>query len=488
MTGPKKSVEDIGAGMIPPHSIEIEDGVLGACMLEKGAVHSVLHILDEAAFYKPENQIIWKAVVAVTKKGMVPDLLVINQHLKETGELDLVGGAYGLAVLTNKVSSSSNLEYHARILQQLKAARETIRVGFDMARRGYDPSKDGLETLAWAQTQLMDLTRGIFKKDVTKFSTAWAKTAEALNKPRETGVMPGFRELDRLAGYLDPGDMTILAARPGMGKTVLGLDIAMNIAHAGGRAAFFSLEMPEEQLIMRVMSRETGLPLSQIRTRTLDFDSWGQILDRQVPDLKLWIDDTAQITPMELAGKVAALKARAGLDIVVVDYLQIMKGNGDRYVNREAEISSISRDLKAIAKQHKVHVLALAQINREADKRSKPEPKLSDLRESGSIEQDADNVWFIYRPEYYAEDVNVSSTIPIGSSGVNVPLKGHATIICDKFRNGSKFRAYMRADLEKMRFFDGPEGYGREQLMFTAENFPDVLGDPNSTYHTQTPF
>jgi replicative DNA helicase len=457
---------------------EIEEAVLGACMLEKGALQSVHHLLDDSAFYKPENQIIWRALVAIAKRGDTPDLLLVNQHLRTTGELELIGGTYVLAQLTGKVASSANIQFHARILQQTKAQRETIRVGYEMAARGYDTGKDGLETLAWAQGQLMDLTRGIFKKDATSFSHAWTKTAEVLNKPRATGVLPGFRELDRLAGHFEPGDMTILAARPGMGKTVLGLDLAMNVAKSGGRTAFFSLEMPEEQLMMRIMSRETGLSLSAIRDRSLDFDSWGKILDIQVPDLQLWIDDTAQITPMELAGKVASLKARSGLDLVVVDYLQIMKGNGERYVNREAEISSISRDLKAIAKQQKVHVLALAQINREADKRSKPEPKLSDLRESGSIEQDADNVWFIYRPEYYAEESGNTDTIPIGSSGVNVPLKGHATIICDKFRNGSKFRAYMRADLDKMRFFDGPEGYGREQLLFTAENFPDVLGDP----------
>jgi replicative DNA helicase len=463
--------------MIPPNDIALEEAVLGACMLEKGAYERVQHIVDTISFYKPGHQLIWQAITKIRKSGGIPDLLVINQELRESGKLEEAGGTYALATLTNKVSSSANLEYHARLLQQMKAAREIIRVGGDMAYRGYDTTKDGLETLAWAQSQLQDLSRGVYKKDNTPIQIAWKNTTEALNQPRVTGVLPGFRELDRLAGHLDPGDMTIIAARPGMGKTVLGIDIAMNIAERGQCAAFFSLEMPEEQLMMRIMARNTGIPLHRLRSRSLSHEEWIQ-LDTPPNVTNLWIDDTAQITPMELAGKVASLKAKHGLDLVVVDYLQIMRGNGERFSNREAEISSISRDLKAIAKQQKVHIIALAQLNREADKRTKPEPKLSDLRESGSIEQDADNVWFIYRPEYYAEEKsNKTDTLQIGNTGIYVPMRGHATIICDKFRNGGKFRAYLRCDLEKMRFFDGPEGYGRESLMFDERNYPDILGD-----------
>jgi replicative DNA helicase len=214
-----------------------------------------------------------------------------------------------------------------------------------------------------------------------------------------------------------------------------------------------------------------------------------QLLDTEPQDLPIYIDDTAQITPMELGGKIAAIKAKHGCTLVLVDYIQIMRGNEGRYPNREAEVSSISRDLKAIAKREGVHIIALAQLSRETEKRSNPQPKLSDLRESGAIEQDADNIWFIYRPEYYTETPSIDDTVEVGKTGVHVPLKGHTTIICEKFRNGPTFRAYLRSDLAKMRFFSGPEGYGHRVLTFDHNHYPELFQDQGAWQEQpQAPF
>lgn len=462
--------------MMTPYNLNMEQGVLGGCILESGAMEQVSFILDERSFYMPENQIIWKALMKLKKRGDRIDLLMLTQELIKTNELDQAGGAYEIAKLSNKVSSSANIEYHARVLQQYKAQREAIRIGQELTMRGYDVEKDGIGTLTWAQTQLQEISSGILKRNAVTYAEAWHRAAKTLNTPRVAGVKTGFTELDKKGGTLEPGDLTILAARPGMGKTILGLDIALNVAQNGQACAFFSLEMPEEQLTNRIISRKTGIALARIRSRELNSDEWVKILDNPVPELPLWIDDTAQLTPLELEGKIANIKAKHGMTLAVVDYLQIMKGNGEKYMNREAEVSSISRDLKAIAKRQKIHIIALAQINREADKRSKPEPKLADLRESGSIEQDADNVWFIYRPEYYSDEkVDDRATLEIGSTGINVPLKGHATIICEKFRNGPKFRAYLRCNLAQMKFMNGPVGYGKERLVFDHNNYPEII-------------
>jgi replicative DNA helicase len=471
---------DMG-GMVPPHDLAMEAAVLGAVLMEKGAFERVSHLITESHFYNPENQVIYSAIQKVRAEGLPSDLLTVMSKLRELGQLEGAGGAYNLAQLTNAVSSSANLEYHARLLAQLMASREIIRVGSEMMSRGYASQGDGLDALGWAQSCLQDLAGGIFKKDASSYAMAWKHTAEILDKPSPPGVLTGLVDLDSKSGKLEPGDLTILAARPGMGKTVLGLEIAQGAAKMGKNVLFFSLEMAQDQLMQRLMSKATGIPLSRIRSRSLHHDEAELLISQDPEEMSLWIDDTPQITPMEMAGKASTLKAKQGsLDLVVVDYLQIMRGNGMGYNNREAEVSSISRDLKAFAKRERVHVIALAQLSRETEKRSNPQPRLSDLRESGAIEQDADNIWFLYRPEYYAElSPESHEVIEIGSTGISVPMRGHATVICEKFRQGSPFRAYIRADLSRMSFFNGPEGYGQRQLQYNAANYPDLF--ENST-------
>ena len=459
---------------LPPHEPELEAGVLGALILEPHRLNSVSFLLDEGSFYVEKHALIWRALKALQKARVSPDLLTLLAELKRQGTAEKVGGAFGLAEITNKVASAVNIETYVRILSQYRTSRELIKVGHKLQAKGFESGENGLEALGWAQAQLRDLSSGVFKRSARPLSQAWERTIQELSAPGDTGrVITGLRDLDRKAGALEPGTMTIIGARPGMGKTILGLEIALANAKIGNRVAFFSLEMPENQLTQRILSRELEIPLSRLRARDLSSDEWLR-LQRGSDPLPLFIDDTAAITPLELQSKVAQI---GNVDVVIVDYLQIMRGNKSNYKNREAEVSSISRELKAISKHENCHVIALAQLSRETEKRTDPKPRLSDLRESGAIEQDADNIWFIYRPEYYRSDASSSETIEVGHTGIHVPLKGHVTILGEKYRQGSPFQAYLRCDLSVMRFSSGPDGYGSQSLVFDANNYPEMFPD-----------
>lgn len=464
-------------GFLPPHNAELEEAVLGAMILEPGSASRVSWILDERSFYKLENQLVFKSWERIKAKGMIPDLLLLSQDLRERNELDQAGGAYYLATLTSRVASSANIEYHARILSQFRASRELIRVGNELQSKGFSSGDQGIEALGWAQEELRNVSAGVFKKSASRFAEAWERAQEELNQPKSQrrGVNTGLRDLDQKCGILEPGTLTILGARPGMGKTALGLEIALRQSKQGKRIAFFSLEMPENQLLQRMISNQLRIPFRRIREQEFAMEEALQLFDQKPQDLPIFIDDTAAISPIELGAKIAQLKSLGPLDLVIVDYLQIMRGSGSKYASREAEVSSISRELKALSKQESVPIMALAQLSRETEKRTNPKPRLSDLRESGGIEQDADNIWFIYRPEYYLESRDPYETIELGSSGIHVPARGHVTILGAKYRQGSPFQAYLRSDLGTMRFFDGPPGYGERQLEYNSHVYPEIF-------------
>lgn len=468
-------------GRMPPHDRDLEEAVLGSVILESHRLNAVSYLIQEDTFYFEEHRVLWKAIQSIRVKRTALDLLTLLSELRQMGKVEQIGGPRYLAQLTNKVTSAANLEMYVRILAQYRTSRELIRLGFDLQRKGFQEGEDGLEVLSWAQQQLKDLGAGVFKRGAREISDIWAKAVENLDQPANTGrVITGLRDLDQKAGKLEPGTLTVLAARPGMGKTVLGLEIALANAKLGYKVAFFSLEMTEEQLVQRIQARESQIPLSRIRNRKLSAQELERLKYGPGP-IPLFIDDTPAIKPLELQSKVAQI---GGLDLVVVDYLQIMRGDG-KYSNREAEVSAISRELKAISKQERCAVLALAQLSRETEKRSDPRPRLSDLRESGAIEQDADNIWFIYRPEYYRNDASSSETIEVGHTGIHVPLKGHVTILGEKYRQGGPFQAYVRCDLERMMFTSGPPGYASQPLLFDANNYPELFPDQSTAQQTK---
>ncbi len=482
----KNKIERIQEAKLPPHDRDLEQAVLGGILLESGRLNSVSFLLEEDTFYDPGHRAIWRAIRSLQEKRINVDLLTVSNELKQSGDLEIVGGAFELAQITSRVASAANLETHVRILAQFRTSRELIRVGSRILAKGYEAGESGLEALGWAQSELREVSSGVFKRGARTISEAWAKTIQELEAPASAGkIITGLRDLDRKAGAQEAGTMTVIGARPGMGKTILGLEIALANARRGLRVAFFSLEMPEIQLTQRIVSRITGIPLSRIRNRELS--SWEkELLSQGMDPLPLFIDDTPAITPMELQSKVAHI---GQVDLVIVDYLQIMRGNDLRYMNREAEVSSISRELKAISKIERCHMIALAQLSRETEKRTDPKPRISDLRESGAIEQDADNIWLIYRPEYYKQDALKGETIEIAQTGVSVPIQGHTTILGEKFRQGSPFQAYIRSDLSVMRFHSGPEEYGYRPLVYDANNYPELFpGYQKAETNNSNPF
>lgn len=469
----RKTAAVILDGMIQPQDTEMEAIVLGAMIIAPGVYERVSHILTQDTFYKETNRLIYQTIVKLRKKGAPVDLSTITAEARQDGTLEMIGGVYAIAELTSRVTSNTNIEYHSRMLVQKQISRELITAGQQIAMKGYSESIDGLEALEWAQKELQNIGAGAYRKDGKKHSKAWDDTAKELREPKKNGILTGLTDIDYKAGQMEPGTLTIIAARPGMGKTAFAMEIARNVAMADKKVKFFSLEMPTNQLLQRSIAREADIELWKLRERRLTAEEWERI--NSFPGYQdIDIDDTSGITPMEIEGKAATMKAKEGLDLIIVDYLQIMRGNEKHYQTREQEVSSISRDLKGIAKKLNIPVIALAQLSRETEKRTNPQPKLSDLRESGGIEQDADMIWFLYRPEYYVDDVD-TQTVEVGNTGYHVPLKGHATVICEKFRQGSPFKAYIRTDLSKMKFFSGPDGYGRRHIQFDKDHYPELF-------------
>jgi replicative DNA helicase len=435
---PKSFSQFSELGKIPPQATKVEEAVLGALMLEKNALPEVLDILSPDAFYKEENKEIYKAITSLFEKQQPVDLLTVSNELRQTGKLDYVGGAYYLSELTNRVGSSANIEFHARMIVEKFILRELIRISSFIQSEAYDETTDVFNLLDEAERLLYNISQGNFNNNYAQMSTLISqslKDIEERNKKSKqegvSGVPSGFRDLDYTTAGWQNSDLIIIASRPGMGKTSFVLSMARNMAvGADYPVAIFSLEMASIQLVNRLLSAEAELDSKKLRNGDLEPHEWQQLHTRidKLSDAKIFIDDTPAINIFQLRAKCRRLCAQHGVKVVIVDYLQLMNAHTDnrKNINREQEISSISRALKGMAKELNIPVIALSQLSREVEKRgSAKRPILSDLRESGSIEQDADQVLFIYRPEYYFEQQDDSEE-----------YNGLAEIIIAKNRHG----------------------------------------------------
>ncbi len=425
----------LGHGRIPPQAIDLEEVVLGAIMIEKDALTSVIDILQPEVFYKDAHQRIFEAIQQLFSKSEPIDILTVTSELRLNGHLELVGGPYFISQLTNRVVSAANIEFHTRILIQKYIQREMIRISSEIIKDAYEDTTDIFDLLDKAESQLFAFNESNLRGSLASMSDLVQlaiKEIEAAKDSTQTlrGVGSGYTDLDKVTQGWQKSDLIILAARPGMGKTALALNMARNAAVIHDKAvAFFTLEMSAIQLVTRLISAETGFPSEKLRQGHLALYEWQQLVTgvSMLTNAKMIIDDTPQLTVFELRAKCRRLKQQHDIQIVFIDYLQMMRSGSDHKGNREQEISIISRSIKSLAKELNIPIVALSQLSRQVEQRAgSKKPMLSDLRESGAIEQDADLVLFIYRPEYYGltEDEN------------NDNLKGLALLEIAKHRNG----------------------------------------------------
>lgn len=460
------------AGKIPPQATDLEEAVLGAMMLEKNAYTSVLEILKPEAFYRPEHQTIFSVCKKLFEVGEPIDILTVTAALRKSGELESVGGGYYITQLTNRVSSSANVEYHARIIAEKHIARELIRISGEISTEAFEDGADALSLLDTAQQKIFEVSEGTISKDVEKIEDLLKKTIKNLENIKDhentlTGIPSGFIEMDRETSGWQKSDLIIVAARPGMGKTAFALTVARNAAVEFKKAiAIFSLEMSGEQLVSRLISAETEIISQKMRNGDLTPQEWERLNNKITPlaEAKIFIDDTPAISVFELKAKCRRLKAQQNIEMIIIDYLQLMRGEDNKgQGNREQEIGYISRSLKGLAKELQVPVIALAQLSRAVETRGgNKKPMLSDLRESGSIEQDADLVMFLYRPEYYQ----------ITEFEDGVPTQGLAEIMLAKHRHGSvgEFRVRFQGEFAKFANIDAMNfGGGGNNFSFTEE-------------------
>jgi len=433
----KSTLINLEKGKIPPQAVDLEEVVLGAMMIDKKGVDEVIDILHPDAFYKDAHRFIYEAIFKLFETSEPVDLLTVSAQLKKDGKLEAVGGDFYLIKLTQKVASSAHIEFHARIILQKYIQRSLIKISSEIIENAYSDSTDVFDLLDDAEAKLYEVTQGNLKRSAETAQNlviqAKKKIEEISNKEGLSGIPSGFDKLDKLTSGWQPSDLIIVAARPGMGKTALTLSMARNIAvNSGNAVAFFSLEMSSVQLITRLISSETGLSSEKLRTGKLEKHEWEQ-LNVKVKTLEkapLFIDDTPSLSIFDLRAKARRLASQHKIKLIIIDYLQLMTAGGSQKGgNREQEISTISRNLKALAKELNVPVIALSQLSRAVETRGgSKRPILSDLRESGAIEQDADIVSFIYRPEYYKIDE--------WDDEERTPTQGQAEFIVAKHRNG----------------------------------------------------
>jgi replicative DNA helicase len=445
-------------GKVPPQAKDLEEAVLGAIMIEKNAFDVVIEILKPECFYVEANQRIFRAMQGLQQKNSPIDLLTVVEELKYREELDLTGGPFYVTKLTNAVVSSANIEAHARIVLQKFIQRELIRISGEIIGDAYEDSTDVFDLLDDAETKLFEITNNHLRKDYASIDTVLVKTIQRIEDLRTrqdeiTGVPTGFAILDHLTYGWQPSDLIVLAARPSVGKTAFALNLARNAALHPTKpttVGFFSLEMSAGQLVQRILSAESEIWLEKIARGRLEEHEMKQLYKKGIERLAsapIHIDDSAALNIFELRAKCRRLKNKHNVGLIIIDYLQLMSGAGEnRNSNREQEISRISRDLKGLAKELQVPIIALSQLSREVEKRKEGNkmPQLSDLRESGAIEQDADMVMFLYRPEYY----------DITSNELGESNKGETHVRIAKHRNGQLDTIKLKALLHIQKFVE----------------------------------
>lgn len=427
----------VSMGKLPPQAVDLEEAVLGALMIEKDALTAVVDILKPEVFYKESHQIIFSVIRTLFQRTEPTDILTVTAELRKQGKLEMIGGAYYITELTNRVASAANIEFHARIISQKFIQRELIKISSEVINQAYEDTTDVFDLLDQAERKLFDVTENNLKRGSESLSDLIKKSVDELKKKESdpdgaTGVKTGFHSLDQVTGGWQKSDLIIIAARPGMGKTAFALSCARNAAVDYKKpVAVFSLEMSSVQLVNRLISGEAELDSNKIRRGKLERHEWHQLHSKigRLSEAPIYIDDTPALSIFDLRAKSRRLKAQFDIQLIIVDYLQLMRGTQDnKGGNREQEIGTISRSLKAIAKELQIPVIALSQLSRKVEERGGAKrPILSDLRESGSIEQDADLVLFLNRPEYHGltQDESGNSTA------------GLAEVIIAKHRNGS---------------------------------------------------
>ena len=445
-------------GNTPPQAIALEESVLGALMLDQTALINVIETLHPEYFYKPEHQAIYRAIFKLFSQSQPVDIYTVVERLRLDGELEAAGGAYAVSKLTDNVVSAAHIEYHVRVLSEKFIQREMIRISTETITQAYDETTDVVDLLDKTEQRLMDINDKNFRSDYKPLGDFVALAKDQIDEAEKnidgmSGLETGFMALDSMTTGFQPGTLIILAARPAMGKTACALSMARNMAVDFKKpVAFFSLEMTGQELAMRLISSEARLEGKKLKTGHLASYEKEQlkVAAQKLSGAPLYIDDTPQLTIFELRAKSRRLKQRFDIQMIFIDYLQLMtSGTADnRNGNREQEISMISRQLKALSKELGIPVLAMAQLSRAVENRPGNKPILSDLRESGAIEQDADMVIFIYRPEYYGitEYENGEST------------RGMADLLVAKHRSGGVGEVHLRFINEYVRF-DNPQKF-----------------------------
>ncbi len=476
-------------GKVPPQAIDLEEAVLGALMLEQNALSAVIDILKPEVFYKESHQLIFAAIQRLFSRSEPIDILTITSELKKSGELEIVGGPYYITQLTNRVASAANIEFHARIITQKFIQRELIRISSEVIKDAFEDTTDVLELLDSAEKNLFSISESNIRRSSMDMQSLVKEAIDQIEAAKEhegnlSGIPSGFTALDRITSGWQKSDLIILASRPGMGKTALALSIARNVAVDFKRpVAIFSMEMAALQLVTRLISSESSLPAEKLRRGTLENYEWEQLNAKisHLIEAPIFIDDTPALTVFELRAKCRRLSAQHQIELIFIDYLQLMSSSGKSMGNRQEEISNISRSLKSLAKELNIPIIALSQLSRAVETRGgSKKPILSDLRESGAIEQDADLVVFIYRPEYYKLDVDEQGN----------PTHGLAEINIAKHRNGALGDVSLRFVSKFARFMDNEnEEAGEDAIELSAEmgdagmykTFPSKMNDMEDT-------
>ena len=424
---------------VPPQNIEAEQAVLGAMLIDKEAIAKATEVLSADDFYREAHRVIFSAMLELYNKNEAVDMVTVTEILKRDNKLEDIGGIAYITSLANVVLTAANVKYHAEIVAEKSVLRQLVRVSTEIAAMGYEANEDVGTLLDTAESRILEISNRKKKNDFTAINDILMDSVQSIesllqNKGGLTGLPAGFADLDKLTSGLHPSDFIILAARPSMGKTALALNIVQNVAlraHKviGGEprsVAFFSLEMSKEQLVNRMLCAEAGIDSQRLRVGEMRDEDWTHLWDAcdTMSRAKIDIDDTAGITALDMRSRARRLKAEHGLDLIVVDYLQLMQGSGKRNNSgdRQQEVSEISRSLKALARELDVPVLALSQLSRSVESRQVKRPMLSDLRESGSLEQDADIVAFLYREDYYNPETENKHTELIIAKHRNGPV------------------------------------------------------------------
>lgn len=477
----RNKTEDISNllyGKIPPQARELEEAVLGAILIEKDAIAEVSDILKPDSFYVDAHSTIFRAIQNLYGKSQPIDLLTVTEELRKDAKLEEVGGAYYLSELTNKIASSANVEYHARIVIQKFIQRELIRISNDIIRDAYEDTTDVFDLLDNAEKRIYEITDKNLKNSIQGIGQLISKSITEIDGliKRQDGLLSdsvpsGYIDLDKITSGWKATDLVIIAARPSMGKTAFVLNLARNAAvDFNMPVAIFSLEMGAVQLAKRLISLECEIDAQRITNGKMSDAEYAMMLEKveRLSQAPIYINDQPAINIYELRAQCRRLQNAHGIKMVIIDYLQLMSGGGDKGMNREQEISSISRSLKGLAKELNIPVIALSQLNRSVESRGgEKKPMLSDLRESGSIEQDADMVMFLYRPEYY----NMTE----GADGAN--LKGIAEVIIAKHRNGPTDTIPLRFNKNFGRFYDADRLFEEMQQMTSYKTIPSKGND-----------